>query len=556
MMKKSLLLAILALVGGCATSRPAQGPAPCSLIIESDPSQARVLYSQEEDGPWEEYAKKEGLHITPSVSQLWPGEFFWIKLEKKGYRDSAPYFVRAGGQGDLELSIELEPTDDPPVTVAPEPVSAPQRARIFVSSNPEGAAVLVSAGEFGRYSPWPAGGDVQLTPLEAQVEVGQTFWMKLRRDGFETTAPRLVSVGNTQPLKIHADLKPLVRQPQPEKRQEPQPTAAPALPTDAGIVVDGFAVIKQNPQEARNRAILDALGAAIQEKYGAEITARAVAKNFVLMERRVESIAQGRFAAYDVLEESREGGLYHVKLRVKFREDLLKVLRDQNVSVLVGGRESILVDGRKTPADTVRRAVAEKLVDAGLQAVVNPEDVADANALAQLAQRQDLALFLAADCAERDRFGEFLSYQTGIRYDLLTPSSKYVVASGEISGYNEERKLDAQEAAGASLNDVGCIMAEELLDALVKRYDRSAAHTVYIAGGIEPRLLEGLVAELAAMPGVKDARVCACEAGAAEIRLVLSPQARRNVPNVVQRLKNAELDLVKSYLHATVVKAR
>ncbi|MCX7016777.1 MAG: flagellar assembly protein T N-terminal domain-containing protein, partial [Candidatus Sumerlaeota bacterium] len=475
------------------------------------------------------------------------GDTFWVKVAKDGYSESHPELVKAESMLPIHVAFKLAKSK--------RRAEGAQTAPLNITSNPTGATVLVSDAEFGRYTPWPVDEPVQVTPLHTTVDVGQALWMKLRKDGFETSAPEFVSIAGTDPVEVHAELKPLPRRSEAMQTQ-PAPVVAAAPQAEGGIVADGFAIIKQNAQEARNRAILDALGAAILEKYGADITARAVSSNFVLMESRVESLAQGHVAAYDVLEEAQEDGLYHVKVRVTFKEDLLKALKDQNVSVLVGGRETAVVAGGEVAPDAARQAVADVLAEAGMQVSMNEGDVAEAAQLAALARRQDLALFIGAACAERDRFGDFFSYKTDIDYALLTPESGRVVASGQVSGLNAKRELTAPGAASASLKDVGHTAGDQVLDTLVKRYDRSASHTIFIVGGIEPRLIEGLVAELRGIPGVKDARVCASEPGATEIELVMSPEARRDVPNTIQRLRNAELDFVEGNLHTTVARVR
>ncbi len=549
----TIACALIALTG-CATTGPSN-PEPATLRVMSDPPGAFILQSTERDGPWDHYRKAEGLHVTPSTSLLVDGEFFWLKLRLEGYRETAPQFVRAAGGEPIEIDARLEQGEAIDVTK-----SAPA-TRVSIATTPAGATVLVSNDEFGRYEPWPPG-NTAITPIEARVDRGQRFWMKLRKDGFMTTDPVYLTVTD-EPIDIKAVLTPA---PTP---QTPQPQSAAAADSEEppgrdeaspapGVVATGFAIDQGNPGAARQAAILDALSAALQETYGARIASTSVAENFILKENRIESLVEKRFAQYDVLEESRGNGLYRVVLRVLFAEDLLDELGGENLKALLMSDEIAHVEGRYDMVSYTRAAVADALMGARLQVTIDDEaDFSYANlALAAKREQADLGLYVRAETDLRDKFGSFYSYQTAVEYRLLMPETGDVVAEGSLTALNEERPLTADEAARQSLEAAGKAVAAELLQKLAERYERAAAHTIFISGITSQRHVEAIVAELATLSGVRNARLVARQSDLCEIALIVAPDVRPGIASAVQRIRNADLDIVEGDLYATVATVR
>ncbi|NLT49278.1 MAG: hypothetical protein GXX92_12770 [Clostridiales bacterium] len=626
-MRNVILAGIIGVVlVGCATTRTPRGENTCGLTINSEPDTAFILYSKEKEGPWELYGKKQGLHVTPSVSRMRKDEHFWVKVQKAGFAEPEPRFVRATPGGNLNVHFDLteaaetatvyiksEPpggtvlvsasrdgeyypwpeADGEPVTPAhgnvpvgsafwlkvslphyrdsaPEYVqiasalpitlefdlnrfgkhAEPYQEQVTISSDPPQATILVSDAQDGRYEAWPPDEQLQLTPMAVMVDCGQKFWVKLRKDGYMTTQPQLVEVVRGEPVEIHATLEPI-----------PAPASSSQFSTErdpGGIVVQGYAVIQEEPGAAKKAAILDALGTAIQEKYGAEISSRRLANNYFLQESRVTAEARGSYIDYDILEETQQDGIYGVTLRVYFKDDVLKRVGAQNLRFVLGGVETIVVEGMEEPATEARTAIADALMAAAMKVDEVDEPMADAKSLAAEAERfqSDVALFVHAESSLHDKFGEFYAYKSRVDYELVTPRRGEIIASGTVEGHNEKRQLTAQDAASQSLEATGRKAAEEALSKLAQRYDRAATHSVFVTGVTGQSQIETLAAELRTVEGVRDAQIFGSEGDICEIILVLNPGLRSRMADIVQGLRNTDLDVVQGDLYTTVAKIR
>ena len=106
--------------------------------------------------------------------------------------------------------------------------------------------------------------------MEVQLDVGSTLWLKVRKDQYETSEPQLIRVEKGKPIAINVALKRFLSCLPPEGRIEvPGPAPVLAAPDEpAGIESVGYAPIGENLAAARNAAVLDALGTAIEKRFG------------------------------------------------------------------------------------------------------------------------------------------------------------------------------------------------------------------------------------------------------------------------------------------------
>lgn len=522
------------------------------FFVDSEPQGAKVMIARSEKGGYQPWPEAQGTSITPAQGEMPMGETFWVKVEKEGHHPSQPVRVDMT-QPENRITLKLDK-------------GGAQRAELTVTTDPPLATILVSKEENGHYEPWPPDQASQQTPMTVPVDVGTVFWLKARKDQYNTTAPIQVNVRDTTPLSLQFALTPAEKRTDSAVGQEPQPSTAPVnSPVAPGIVAVGYALADSNTPNPRNAAILDALGAAIQQEYGAELMTKNISENYALLSSRIESIASGKYAKYDVLEESSENGLYRVKLRVLFEKDLLKAIQGENVSFAVGTHEVARIKNDSTPMEQARSAAADVLISAGIRVSSIPGDCPSATELAKRAldSHSDVALYLSATTECQDRFGQFLSYKTVIDYTLLIPVKGDIVATGRIEGVNEDRKLSDQEAASASLRDIGKKAAEEAIRKLAERYDRAASYTVYVFGVKEQREVDALVSELGTISGVRDARALRFEnvdeksdKKACLIGLTIAPDARPAISVAVQRLKNIDLQVVEADLYNAVAWVR
>lgn len=620
-MKHALpLLLTLALLTGCMTTPPVHSTGgDATLRVSSDPEGAYILVSKDREGPWEFYRKEEGLHVTPSASALGAGDFFWLKVQREGYREPDPAFIRVSDGETIDQQFTLEPANramlyvdsEPegaevlvaesldgdyqpwegamgqPITPArgevsvgdtfwmkvsmkgrldpnPEPVHVQDTSPIHltfkpgrkpaetqqlsVTSHPQGATVLVAAAENGDYQPWPPEEQLQATPLSVNVDVGQAFWLKLRMDGYWTTRPELVRVTSASPVTIEKTLKPM-------GEQAPQ-TGPPAVDPQ-GHVTAGYAIIEGNPGEARRAAILDALSAAVQAQYGTRLQSTSLAENYALVRHAVQAAEQGEVASYEILEESQENGLYRVKLRVLFKEDLMRQVSRANLTFFVAGKEFMVINGQEVSSDLATGAAADTLMNAGTRVHLADGPVtglADVPGLARKAQA-DLALYVVGGAKVHDRFGDFHAYKADLRYRLVQPGAGSLTSEGTAQVIGE-RKLDAQEAARDALRAAGEAVAEEALTKLAARFDRAASYTVYVLDLQDPRQAEAITTELRSLDWVRDARLLAVEEGICEVLLTLAAEGRPHMASVLQRVRNVDLELAEADLYTAVMRVR
>jgi len=524
------------------------------LTVTSDCDPAPILKSDSRFGNYTEWRRNGVLLETPCTVKLDEGEAFWLTIRKAGYGTPKPQHVTVHDATSIDRHFPCPPR--------------PPQARLTVTSKPTNATVLVSDEEFGHYDPWPPkGATLSVTPLDVMVDVGQAFWLKVRKDRYDTSKPVAVSVKDETPIVLHFDLEPSLPPPPPSPVSSALMLMSAAFgavqppapePEQGGVEVRGFALVTGNEPEAEQLAILDALRTAIQQEYGGEISARSVAENYILRTSRVEALVSGKYASYKVLERGNKDGLYCVTLRVSFTRDILEAIQGEDVSFLVGGSEAMQMAGASEGSTQARSAAGDILIGAGMRVTIEDQDVPNAKDLADIAvkKQSDMALYLEATAELREDFGPFDSYKTTLDYALVIPASGDIIASGRVEGRNKRGPDPAKKHAEASLSNAGEAAAEEALHKLAQRYDRAAAHTVFVRGVPTRREADALVIELGRAQGVRDVRLLAYQGNICEVGLTIAPNVRSNMSDAVQRLENIDLEVEQSDLYTTVAHVR
>ncbi len=537
------------------------------LYVDSKPEGATVFIAESLDGTYRPWEGAEGEPRTPARGKVAIGDTFWVRVEGERRKSDAEY-VHIKSNLDHHVSFDLTN-------------GQAEKVPITVTSDPPGATVLVSNAEFGVYQPWPPDAASQLTPIQTEIEVGQDLWMKLRKDKYQTSPRRLVRVKAGAPVTISEMLEPFIEpappSPEPAQTITPAPPQKPPQRECAGVKVKGYAPVGDDMAAARQAAVLDALSSAVQENYGGSISRSGVAQNYLLIENRIESLAEGEFESYEVLEESQDDGLYRVTVCVTFPGDVAGRIQDRNVTFLVGGFETVdLGPGAAFGSLNLRQALADSLLDASMGVTVKEDDIRSGRQLAREAgdpkknkYQCDLALFVKGGTELHDKFGEFYSCKTTAEYQLLFPVAPspmipedytHIIAEGYVEGYNKERQLSLDTAAVHSLRDVSETVANEVIDKLDKRYDQAASHEVYVVGFLDQREIQTLEEELRRIPGVREARSLPFSRARSEdprkdvhqVQLILTPDARPRIPSAVERLANVDLEVVESDLYNTV----
>ncbi|MBN2308959.1 MAG: PEGA domain-containing protein, partial [Candidatus Hydrogenedentes bacterium] len=553
-------------------NKPDAGPSVRGTVvwIESNPPGATVLVAESMDGTYHPWRNAIGEPITPVKGKVPVGDTFWVKV-KKGNRESDPEYVHIESTLDRTISFDLERGS-----------AGAMKEKIIIRSNPPGATVLVSDKEFGTYHPWPPGARSQQTPMEVEVDVGSSFWIKLRKDKYQTTEPQFIQIERGKTLTVDATLSRFLSSAPPAQAIElpqPQLLAAPAAPD--GVEVSGYAPIADDVAAARKAAIMDALGSAIEQRFGGEIASHGVANNYLMMQNRIEASAEGRYASYDIVEQTEERGLCRVVLRVRFKEDAIRALQSENVTFLLGGVESIDSD-LGAISTSARHAVADALRAGSLAVTVKEDPIPSPGDLARLAgdsktikYQSDFVLHIKADTELYDKYGEFYTCMTTLDYQLLQPVSPspfipadfaHIVATGSIEQRNRKPQLKADRAGKHAIEDAADALAAEVLERLTQLYDGASTHEVYVVGFLDQRERQTLKTELERLPGVRQVRYLPFSRADApegdpnrdmhQFLIYLTPSARVEVPNAIQRLTNVDLEVVETDLYNTVAYVR
>ena len=356
---------------------------------------------------------------------------------------------------------------------------------------------------------------------------------------FVDSTPQQVRETSALGDEVRSDLKP-VSKPAPESQG-----------SDA-VTADGYAIRSSSVDQARGDAIRNALAVAILKQYGPEALGQTPVRNYFVTTARVLSIAENPYCAYQVLEESLRGDLYRVRARVEFTQNPLAGAQGQGPSCLLVGQETMGIGLDTAPSAAARRAVADAFAQAGLRVKLEDREAAGADRARQSARsnQYDFSVYLSADARLQDRFGDFFSYKSVIEYQLMLGSTGEVIAGGRVEGLNKKRPLTAKEAAEASLHDVGMQAGNELLGKLTSRYRHTVPHGVYFDGVKDRKVLDTLMTQLRAVPGVKEARPAASKGTVCFVSLILSREAQPTITEAVRRLPNVEV--LESDLYTTV----
>lgn len=108
-----------------------------------------------------------------------------------------------------------------------------------------------------------------------------------------------------------------------------------SLPASAAPVeVTGVAaVVDDDVPVARDRALDDAKRKAVEQIAGTQISAQSVSSNFELVEDTIYARASGFVRRYEVLDETREGDLYRVRISAEVDADAVTAKLDELFAV-------------------------------------------------------------------------------------------------------------------------------------------------------------------------------------------------------------------------------
>lgn len=402
-----------------------------TLHVTSEPPHAYVLTSEDENGTYTQWRREAGQHITPSVAKLKRGEHFWLKVRRDGFIDPDPEFVRAEKRGKIERHFELRPILDDPDPPTPHPDPVPDPP-----------------------TP-PDPGPKPPTPPDP---------------------------GPKPPTPLDPDPVP------------PVPPRPPVL--KGGITADGYAAIRGGDVPgAREAAIQDALVRALEQKIGIEVTASKASNNYMLTEYRVRSSVSGTVKTYNVLSESRQNGVYEVTVQALFRDDVVRNLELDRVSVQIVLDPMDGVEDGMRAGTRVGDIVTRRLVKDGFRVLVPEEDISQV----------DLLLNIYGEGRKANTFGGLTTYQVEIHGDVTRLHAMDALASVAVSGRGSRKPADF-EARDAAFDEHAEELATKLSDAIAKKFTKAAFHRLTVFGVSSQGRADLIAMRLRAIPGVTAVR--------------------------------------------------
>lgn len=568
MAKQFLVCGMVALLTlcGCATTTP--------VTIDSTPQDATIFSSKENTGPWEVWKKDEGRHVTPSRSKVPVGEYYWVKVSKEDYLDSEPTFFRAEPDQEVKLDFDLE--------MDPETFAELQREKGLVLYegkwvDPKAKDLVEHEGKWvdpgayglvkyqGRWVDPDASGLIRyqgrwVDPGEEGLINYRGNWVRPEDEGLVYYDGRWMT-----PLE-RDDLREAVSGAPAETQEAVVARAAPEKTEPLGTLAEGLAAIRDNDlAAARQAAIDDALNNALQQHLGLHLKSSRVSENYTLMKYRIESEASGVVDSYEVLEEANDDDLYWVKLRVVFREDMIKSKNLDKTRALVAGDEVFVSDDVLFTSTLALQAITNSFAEAGFRITPNPDaswnlrsDVFDASVFEQYrAQAKsagaDLLVAVNAKSQFADKFGNLITYNTMIEGRVTKAQTGEIVAAKTMN-LRGERKLTEPEAAEASLAQAGEAISDYLIDQVINRYSGLLSHTLRVTN-VKSRGQADLIArELRTVPGVKSVSLVEYSPHVAQLEVELTPEANESFPEQVNRLRETHLKVIHSLQMDTVAR--
>lgn len=125
-------------------------------------------------------------------------------------------------------------------------------------------------------------------------------------------------------------------------------------------------------------ALKDAMRIAIEEALGAEVSSETITENYTVIKDRIKLYSEGYITKYEILEKSKENGLYKLTIKADVRDDISNIIlsdKEKRAKVKFG-----LNDPRIAVASSdssVQNAFIEGLKNIGFSRIVNSANNAD-----------------------------------------------------------------------------------------------------------------------------------------------------------------------------------
>lgn len=146
--------------------------------------------------------------------------------------------------------------------------------------------------------------------------------------------------------------------PPPEQEKEP----------DVTVTAKGYGAVVDDPQQARDEALMDAYNKAVEAGLGVKVTGKTVVKNFQLIEQIVVAERKGFVKSYKILSEDPKSDLgYEVAIEAVVSKEPVSEIEDlkRMIGFMGNPRLMVYIEGEDKSRSIIEGYVTRTLMNAG-----------------------------------------------------------------------------------------------------------------------------------------------------------------------------------------------
>ncbi len=223
------------------------------------------------------------------------------------------------------------------------------------------------------------------------------------------------------------------------------------------VTTEGVAVLSSSEASARDVAIEDALRRAVEQAVGTVITSESMTENYELLSDRIYSKATGHVRKYKILRESKDDGLFRVKIHATVGTDRIK--DDLEAIGLLMQRKHkprVMVIAVETIKDKYLRDLGNlSVTESAMIGIFRQKGfkVIDADTVKKVTERDQLLSALQGD--------NMLAAKIGLQYgaEIVVMGKATADSSGYIMSNNKLQSINANVTARVIRTDNAEIIA-------------------------------------------------------------------------------------------------
>ncbi len=147
--------------------------------------------------------------------------------------------------------------------------------------------------------------------------------------------------------------------------QDPAPPPEPEKEPDVTVTAKGYGAVVDDPQQARDEALMDAYNKAVEAGLGVKVTGKTVVKNFQLVEQVVIAERKGYVKSYKILNEDPKSELgYEISIEAVVSKDPVSKIDDLKRMIDFMGNPRLMV---YVEAEDKNRSIIEGYITGALQ---------------------------------------------------------------------------------------------------------------------------------------------------------------------------------------------